>query len=181
MATPEPGSLSDAELALAYQAGDERAATELVTRHARAVARYLYSTGAGESDIDDLTQETFIRAFRRLDTWRGDAAFRSWLCSIAGNHLKDQYRRAKGRVVIPIDDRDLPDGDDPAQLFQARETEDRLRRAIASLPRLQREVFLLRVQEGAGYQAIARTLDTTEGAARVHYHHAVKRLKESIR
>jgi RNA polymerase sigma-70 factor (ECF subfamily) len=56
-----------------------------------------------------------------------------------------------------------------------------VRTGIAGLPRLQREVFLLRAQEGAGYEEIAAALGTTPGAARVHYHHAVKRLKELIR
>jgi RNA polymerase sigma-70 factor (ECF subfamily) len=51
---------------------------------------------------------------------------------------------------------------------------------LAQLPRLQREVFLLRVQEGIDYQQIAEALGTTPGAARVHYHNAVKRLKESV-
>jgi RNA polymerase sigma-70 factor (ECF subfamily) len=52
---------------------------------------------------------------------------------------------------------------------------------IAALPRLQREVFLLRAQEGSDYEEIALVLGTTPGAARVHYHHAVKRLKELVR
>lgn len=180
MGTHELGSLSDAQLAAAYGAGDERAATELVTRHSRGVVRYLYSGGASESDVDDLAQEAFIRAFRKLSSWRGDASFRSWLLTIAGNLLKDEYRRRKRRQVVPLEDRDLPDPSDPAGELAAREAEDMLREGIATLPRLQREVFLLRVQGGAGYAEIARVLDTTPGAARVHYHHAVKRLKEWI-
>jgi RNA polymerase sigma-70 factor (ECF subfamily) len=53
-----------------------------------------------------------------------------------------------------------------------------LRRVLARLPRLQRQVFLLRAQQGMDYREIAASLGTTPGAARVHYHHAVKRLKE---
>ena len=56
-----------------------------------------------------------------------------------------------------------------------------MRQGLASLPRLQREVFLLRAQEGSDYGDIAAALGTTPGAARVHYHHAVKRLKELVR
>jgi RNA polymerase sigma-70 factor (ECF subfamily) len=56
-----------------------------------------------------------------------------------------------------------------------------VRQGLAGLPRLQREVFLLRVQEGSDYTQIAAALGTTPGAARVHYHHAVKRLKELVR
>ncbi len=179
--SPEFGSLSDAELAAAYRAGHERAATELVTRHTRAVVRYLYSAGAGEAEVDDLTQEAFIKAFDKLDSWRGDAAFRSWLLTIAGNLLKDEFRKRKGRRMVALDDRELPDRADPHGELAAGEAEQQLREGIARLPRLQREVFLLRVQQGADYAEIARALDTTPGAARVHYHHAVKRLKERLR
>jgi len=177
----ESGSPSDAELAAAYRAGDERAATELVTRHTRAVVRFLYGAGAAEAEVDDLTQEAFIKAFRKLDTWRGDAAFRSWLLTIAGNLLKDEFRKRKGRLMVALEDRELPDRADPHGELAAGEAEDRIREGISQLPRLQREVFLMRVQQGADYSEIARALDTTPGAARVHYHHAVKRLKERLR
>ena len=56
-----------------------------------------------------------------------------------------------------------------------------MREGLARLPSLQREVFLLRVQQGSAYEEIAAALGTTPGAARVHYHHAVKRLKELVR
>ncbi|MBA3760803.1 MAG: sigma-70 region 4 domain-containing protein, partial [Gemmatimonadales bacterium] len=65
--------------------------------------------------------------------------------------------------------------------FAAGEAEDRVRQGLATLPRLQREVFLLRAQEGSDYGDIAAALGTTPGAARVHYHNAVKRLKELVR
>ena len=177
--TPQPPA--DHDLVAAYRSGDERAATELVRRHAQAVARFLYSSGAMPGDVDDLVQETLFRAFRALDSWRREASFRSWLFTISGNLLKDEFRRRKGRQMLPIDDRDLPDRNDPAGDLAASEAEDRLREGISRLPRLQREVFLLRAQEGTDYEQIARALHTTPGAARVHYHHAVKRLKELVR
>ncbi|MGE0355253.1 MAG: RNA polymerase sigma factor [Gemmatimonadales bacterium] len=172
--------VSDAALASAWRAGDERAAAELVARHAAAAGRYLYSAGAGVSEVEDLVQEAFFRAFRRLDTWRGDASFRGWLLTIAGNLLRDQYRRRKGRTVLSLEDRDLPDQRDPEANLLASETESRVRDGLTRLPRLQREVFLMRVQQGSDYEEIARVLGTTPGAARVHYHHAVKRLKELV-
>lgn len=179
-AIPRPDPVPDAELVAAYRGGDERAAARLVASHAPAVGRFLYSAGAAPADIEDLVQEAFFRAFRRIDTWRGEASFRAWLFSIAGNLLRDEHRRRRGRVLVPLDDRDLPDRRDPAATLEAGEAEERLRQEISRLPRLQREVFLLRVQEGSDYTAIAAVLGTTPGAARVHYHHAVKRLKESL-
>lgn len=172
--------LTDAALVLAYRGGDERSATELVTRHAAVLARFLAGAGGDPGEIEDLVQETFIRAFRALDGWRGESAFRSWLLSIASNLLKDQYRRRGGRTMLTLMDDDHHADDDPAATLEAREAERQLTAGLATLPRLQREVFLLRAQQGMDYEAIAGTLGTTPGAARVHYHHAVKRLKELI-
>jgi RNA polymerase sigma-70 factor (ECF subfamily) len=180
-ASPVLETPSDHALATAYRAGDEGAAAELVRRHAPAVGRFLYSSGAPKDEIDDLVQEALFRAFRRLDGWRGEASFRSWLFAIAGNVPKDQYRRRKGLLMVGLEDRDLPDRADPHADLTAAETFAQLRRGVASLPRLQREVFLLRTQQGIGYAEIAAALGTTPGAARVHYHHAVKRLKELLR
>jgi RNA polymerase sigma-70 factor (ECF subfamily) len=179
-AVTPPSAPADADLVRAYRGGDERGATALVARHAGALARFLVGAGADGGDVDDLVQETFIRAFRALDGWRGEAAFRSWLLSIASNLLKDEFRRRRGRWVVSLEDHDLPARDDPDAALAASETERQLIAGLAGLPRLQREVFLLRAQQGLDYEAIARTLDTTPGAARVHYHHAVKRLKELV-
>lgn len=176
-----PYSTGDQSLVSAYRAGEERAATELVGRHVAALGRFLYSSGAGWDEVEDLVQETFFRAFRRLESWRGEASFRSWLLTIAGNLLKDHFRSRKGRKVISIDDHEIPDRADPHADLAAGEAEEQLRQGLAGLPRLQREVFLLRTQQGSEYEEIAVVLGTTPGAARVHYHHAVKRLKELIR
>jgi len=178
MSPSEP--LTDASLAAAWRAGDEGAAAEIVRRHAAAVARFLYSSGAGRSDVDDLVQETLFRGFRRLESWRGEASLRSWLCCIAGNLLKDQYRRSKGRQVVSIEDDQVVDPANPHEEAAANESEERLRAGLQTLPRLQREVFLMRAQQGCEYDDIATALGTTPGAARVHYHHAVRRLKEMM-
>lgn len=176
----KPDSITDPALVAAYRNGDERAAAELVGRHSAALGRFLYSLGADHEDIEDLVQETLFRAFRRVDGWRGGASFRSWLLTIGSNLLRDQVRKRKGQVVS-IEGHDIPDRADPAAELAAVEAEDRVREGLALLPRLQREVFLLRAQEGSDYGEIAVLLGTTPGAARVHYHHAVKRLKELIR
>ena len=182
--TPVPtrsGIEIDLALVAAYRGGDERAATELIQRHSDALARFLYSAGADRDDVEDLVQETLFRAFRRLETWRGDASFRSWLLTVGGNLLRDQFRSRKKRRVLSLEDHDLPARNDPHSDLAALETEDRIRKGLASLPRLQREVFLLRSLQATEYDEIARLLGTTPGAARVHYHHAVRRLKELVR
>lgn len=182
MASPQPVAAPDAALIAAWQAGDERAAAELVQRHARALARFLAAAGAADADLDDLVQDTFVRAFRGVDRFRGHCQFRTWLLTIGGNVLKDAGRRAAraGARVIPLDDGLRSTDGDPHERAVAAETEQRLEAGLATLSRMQREVFLLRAQQGLEYDEIASALETSGGAARVHYHHAVRRLKEIL-
>src|SRR2546430_17416207 len=101
-AEPVAAVPTDAALIAAWQGGDEQAAAELVRRHARALARFLASAGAPDGDLDDLVQETFIRAFRGVDRFRGQCRFRTWLLTIGGNVLKDAARRAPRANVMPL-------------------------------------------------------------------------------
>ena len=79
---------------------------------------------------------------------------------------------------MSIEDDQVVDASNPHEEAAANESEARLRAGLLTLPRLQREVFLMRAQQGCEYGDIAAALGSTPGAARVHYHHAVKRLKE---
>lgn len=178
-ATAEPPR--DAALIAAWRDGNEQAAAELVARHAKALARFLVGAGAPEAELDDLVQETFIRAFRAVDRFRGQCQFRTWLMAIGANALKDFGRksgRGGRRQIMPLDEGVRDGGGDPHEHAEAAEAEERLADGLKQLTRLQREVFLLRAQQGLEYEEIAAALATTSGAARVHYHHAVRRLKE---
>ncbi len=180
MGAPALAVPADGDLIARYLGGEEEAATELVRRHTAALARYLAAQGVPDGELEDLTQETFFKAFRALGSYRGGAAFRTWLLAIGGNVVKDRRRRWKReRVLALTPDLEDPSGD-PAQHAEARWAADRLEEGIAHLARLQREVFLMRAQQGLEYGEIAAGLGISEGAARVHYHHAVKRLKAWI-
>ena len=172
-------SRSDSSLIEAWRDGDERAATELVRRHAAPLARFLSAAGAGAGeDVEDLVQETFLRAFRRIETFRGVSSFRTWLMTIGSNLLKDSWRRRSRRPEVSLEERDIVDeAGDPQDKAVAGDTAARIGVFVQTLPRMQRDVFLLRAQQGVEYEEIASALGTTAGAARVHYHHAVKRLK----
>ena len=172
-------SRSDSSLIQAWRGGDERAATELVRRHAAPLARFLSAAGAGAGeDVEDLVQDTFLRAFRRIETFRGVSSFRTWLMTIGSNLLKDSWRRRSRRPEVSLEGQDIVDeGGDPQSKVVAGEIAARIGACVQTLPRMQRDVFLLRAQQGVEYQEIASALGTTVGAARVHYHHAIKRLK----
>ena len=175
-----PQHEDDAELLARWSRGDERAATAIVDRHAAAVARFASSLGARE-DIEELVQDTFIRAFASLGGFRGDSALRTWLFTIARNLVLDRRRAAARRpVAVPVEEGDAMMEFDALDGMVAGETEQRVRKAIGTLTPTQREVFTLRVAEGLSYREIAEIAGTTEGAARVHYHNAMRAVKEFL-
>jgi len=181
MAHPAASLPDDASLVAGWRRGDEAAAAELMRRHARALAAFLSAAGGRfEEELEDLVQEAFFRAFRRIAQFDGRSSFRTWLFTIGRNALRDAARRGKRREIVPLGEDLVAGGGDPHQWAEAGETEGRIRTALERLPRMQREVFVLRAQQGMEYGEIAVALETSEGAARVHYHHAVKRLKKSL-
>lgn len=170
----------DSELIARWKAGDERAASALVARHASALARFAVSSGE-RNEVEELVQDTFVRAFNSLDGFRGESSFRTWLFTIERRLLVDRRRaekRRRDRVEIQEDDAsteyDALDG------VVADETEQRMRRAVERLSPTQKQVFTLRVGEGLSYKEIAEAVGTTEGAARVHYHNAMRAVKEFL-
>lgn len=175
---------TDLDLIARWKSGDERAATVLVERHADAIARFATSVGARQ-DVEDLVQETFVRAFGSLDSFRGESSLRTWLFTIARRLLLDRRRtdRRRGggsRMAVDVQDSDVVTEYDALDAVVADETERRMRAAVARLTPTQREVFTLRVSEGLSYKEIAEAVDTTEGAARVHYHNAMRAIKEFL-
>src|SRR6266571_5551958 len=167
----------DLDLIARWKGGDERAATELVERHAAALARFAVSTGE-RSDVDELVQDTFVRAFNSLDGFRGDSSFRTWLFTIERRLIVDRRRAERRRLDrIEIRDDDAATEYNALDAMVADEIERRLQHVVKRLSPTQREVFVLRVGEGLSYKEIAEAVGTTEGAARVHYHNAIRAVK----
>ena len=170
----------DALLIERYRAGDERAATELVERHAAAVARFVASLGERD-EVDEVVQDTLVRAFGALDGFRAESSFRTWLFTIARRLVLDRRRAgARRRARLSSAEPDATVEHTALDDVVARETESRVGAAIARLSPTQREVFVLRVTEGRSYKEIAEIAGTTEGAARVHYHNAMRAVKEFL-
>jgi len=170
----------DARLIERWRAGDERAATELVERHAAALARFASSLGERE-EIEELVQDTFVRAFQALDSFRADSSLRTWLFTIERRLVLDRRRAgARRHARLSYGEADAAVEHTALDAVVAEETEARLQRAIGRLSPTQREVFVLRVAEGRSYREIAEIAGTTEGAARVHYHNAMRAVKEFL-
>jgi RNA polymerase sigma-70 factor, ECF subfamily len=175
--TEEP---TDLELISRWRAGDERAATTLVERHAPALARFAVSLGQ-RADVEEVVQDTLVRAFGSIESFRADSSLRTWLFTIERRLILDRRRsERRRRDDALIDENEAATEFDALDGLVAEEAESRVRRAVERLSRLQREVFLLRVNEGLSYKEIAEVVGSTEGAARVHYHNAMRAVKESL-
>ncbi|HEY7896092.1 MAG TPA: RNA polymerase sigma factor [Gemmatimonadaceae bacterium] len=170
----------DDALIARWRSGDERAATLLVERHATPLARFV--AGLGErGDVEEVVQDTFVRAFGSLDGFRGESSLRTWLFTIARNLVRDRARSRKGqRDVVSIEEWHAVTEHDALDTAVAGETAEQMRRAVQQLTPMQREVFTLRVTEGMSYKEIAAVVASTEGAARVHYHNAMRAIKEFL-
>jgi RNA polymerase sigma-70 factor, ECF subfamily len=170
----------DKSLIERWKAGDSRAATELVRRHADALARFATSAGERE-EIEELVQDTFVRAFNSIDAFRGESSLRTWLFTIERRLMLDRRRaEIRERNLVSMEGVEGSTTYDALDGMVAQETATRVRRALASLSPMQREVFLMRVEQGLAYAEIATILETTEGAARVHYHNAIRAVKELL-
>lgn len=178
--SPLSASPDDGELVERARNGDGGALELLVRRHEGVVYRFLVSFMGDEEEAADVSQETFVRALSNLNAFRGEAAFRTWLLAIARNEARGWARRSGRRRESPLDDAaPLPDeraGPD-AQAIQTTEV-DRVRQALARLPEKQRMSVSLRIFDGLSFREVAEATDSTEGAARVNYHHGIRRLRE---
>ena len=113
---------TDEELIERWKRGESRAATELVKRHADALARFATSAGERE-DIEELVQDTFVRAFSSLDNFRSESSLRTWLFTIERRLMLDRRRaERRERNVIPIDGSDIATEYDPLDGVIASET-----------------------------------------------------------
>ena len=170
----------DLDLIARWKGGDQAAATRLVQKHSGPLARFATSSGA-RNDVEELVQDTFVRAFNSIDGFRGESSFRTWLLTIERRLLLDRRRSEKRRPdKVEIQEGDASTQFDALDGMVADEVRKRLTQAVTKLSPTQREVFTLRVAEGLSYKEIADAVGTTEGAARVHYHNAMRSVKEFL-
>jgi len=155
----------------------------LVDRHHAAVFRLCLGLIGDSDQAEDAVQETFVRALRALPSFRGDASFRTWLMTIARNEAVGELRRMKRRRQQPLREApELPSEEpDPATRTVVRDGVERIRAHLRELPEKQRLAVSLRIDEGLSFREIGELIDSSEGAARVNYHHGIRRLREMVK
>src|SRR5215211_4062040 len=127
------GDDTDRRLIERWKAGDSRAATELVSRHADALARFAVSSGE-RSEIEELVQDTFVRAFASIDSFRGDSSLRTWLFTIERRLMLDRRRaERRKRATVPVEAGDAVTEYNALDSILAEEAESRVRKAVERL------------------------------------------------
>jgi len=174
----------EAELIEKAQAGDRDALNELVADCWQGVYRLIsYKTHSPE-DAQEITQETFFRAFRSLSTYqKTDTRFTTYLGRIATNLVTDFWRK-KGRTPVIADIADyqyqVSDGTEPGELIIDNETREDLASALRTLPDEQRQVIELRILAGLPVKETADAMNKSEAAVKMLQQRALKNLRHEL-
>ena len=170
--------MKDGDLVKRFQNGEEQAFDELVKKHYSTTHNLLVRLSGNIMDADDLCQETFIRVYRSLRKFKAKSQFSTWLYRIATNVANSHHRKEKVRQLLSF-------GNDPETMAvdeptEPRELDPEMWDAINSLPQKQKMVLTLRIFQELPFKVVASILNMSENSAKVNYHHAIQRLKESL-
>jgi RNA polymerase sigma factor (sigma-70 family) len=134
-------------------------------------------------DADDALQNTFVNAWRNIGAFRNESSVYTWLYSIATNEAFALINRRKRNSAISIDDlgSHFAGSSEGNSWFDGDEAQILLQNAIISLPEKQRVVFNLRYYEEMPYEEMSKVLNTSVGALKASYHHAVKKVEDYLR
>ena len=174
---------SDEELVEQFQSGDSSAFDVLVRRWERKVQGAIYRlVGPGE-DVRDLSQETLLKAYRGLGTFKKEARFSSWLYQIALNVCRDRMRRGRGKSYVSFDELSET-GETGSQrrpsaldLIEARDLSRQVAAAVSALPDEQREVVVLKEYQGLTFLEIAEALDVPLSTVKTRLYRGLGQLR----
>lgn len=169
----------DEDLAIRAKAGDAAARDELARRHlgvlSRVVRRYVR-----DGDAEDVAQKAMMRALDKIESFRGESSFRSWLHRVAINVALNHLRDSKRDRASEIDEADLITNTLGTQRLVAREAKERLVRLVEELPEKQKLSVKLRLFSDMSFAEIGTELGISEDSAKVNFHHALKRLRVEL-
>ena len=133
-------------------------------------------------DADDLTQNTFIKAYKALDRFEGNSSLFTWLYRIATNESLTFLEKKKKRYFFSLDDHQekLESYIDSSATLSGDEIQVKLQKCLLKLPDKQRLVFHLKYEEDLSYEEISKITGTSIGALKASYHHAVKKIEQEL-
>ena len=184
-------SPSDGDLIGRALGGDVAAFGLLVERNQDYVYNAVFHLVGNEEDAEDIAQEVFLRAYRNLRGFRGQARFTTWLYGIMLNSVRSYWRRRRSRTVLSLTGQDDDEedragadppfaGDGPHEMSQRREQVQAVRVAIAGLDAELREILVLRDIQGLSYEELADALSLPAGTVKSRLHRARQALKDAL-
>jgi len=177
---------TDSDLVAAAREGSHAAFDAIVERHRRHVYQLCYRFVGNHEDASDLTQDVFIRAYRALRSFKGDAALSTWLYRIAVNVSLNKVGAKTPRpepldALLRANDGRIASADESASDAVLREERAaRVRAAIARLPKKQRATLILRVYHELPHEQIAGILGSSVGAVKANFFHALNNLRKLL-
>ena len=175
---------SDTELLIQFRepATRERAYTTLIRKYQEKLYWHIRRMVVDHDDANDVLQNVFIRVWKGLENFREDSQLYTWLYRIGTNECLTFLEQQKKRSSVSLSDIEsgLADKVKADQSFDANKLEWKLQLAIQQLPDKQRAVFTLRYYDEMPYEEMSRVLETSEGALKASYHHAVKKVEDYI-
>ena len=172
---------NEAELVSRSQSGDRNAFSELVRSHSHGVLHVIYRMCGDMRVAEDAAQETFIRAWLQIRSYRAGTSLRSWLYRIAVNTAIDMLRKEKRILPGAVEDLEITEpGPGPEALLASSERTETVQQAVLDLPDASRAVLVLREYEGLSYQEMAEALDIPVGTVMSRLNYARKLLKERL-
>ncbi|WP_343305220.1 sigma-70 family RNA polymerase sigma factor [Chitinophaga niabensis] len=175
----------DKELIALYGQPDtkEKGFTLIVRKYQERLYWHIRRLVIDHEDANDVLQNVFIKVWKSLDSFREDARLYTWLYKIATNESLTFLDQQKRKSAISLSDVEtgLSNKLQADTQYDANKVEWKLQKAILSLPEKQRVVFNLRYYEEMPYEEMSRVLETSEGALKASYHHAVKKVEEFLK
>ena len=176
--------LDDKELLLQFknESTREPAFTRIIKKYQEKLYWHIRRMVVDHDDANDVLQNMFIKVWKNLDNFREDSQLYTWLYRIATNESLTFIDQQKKRASISLSDEEgvLSNKLQADKDFDGNKLEWKLQLAIQQLPEKQKAVFNLRYFDEMPYQEMSRVLETSEGALKASYHHAVKKIEDYI-
>jgi len=177
-------TIHDSELLVQFRNPNtrEKAFTAIIKKYQEKLYWHIRRMLVDHEDTNDVLQNVFIRVWNGLDNFREDAQLYTWLYRIATNESLTFIEQRKKKASVSLDDAEsnLTDKIKADKHFDANKLEWKLQVAIQQLPEKQRIVFNLRYYDEMPYEEMSKVLETSEGALKASYHHAVKKIEDYI-
>jgi len=167
--------MTDEALVISAKSGDRQAFNELVIRHQSSLLRLCKRFTNSQDLAEDIVQDAFVKAYRKLSTFEGRSSFKSWLFQIAVNTAKNKFR--SNRETVTLDHVRISSGALYADGIEKQNLQETLREFVDALPEKQKIALSLRIYDDLSFKEIAEIMECPYDTAKANYRHGLMSIK----